>query len=549
MEIVKSCEGIWREYQDALGFNSRLGLEETVKINNDFYNDRQWLGVDAPDLDKPCFNIIKPAVNYYVSQLVSDDIGVSIEVDKNLGNLPAVGTDDGVLQPGEYLGRIMQQAVAEVLETTEAGYKHRLLLKRMALDGDMALHSYFDPTVDVADNGAFGAIRTEIIKNTDIFFGNPATNEVERQPYIIIRQRLLLSEARELAKNNGCDPEEIMPDNEVGEDEDINKQYVTVLTKYFKQRTKYDPEFAEKERGAFGEVISGELSVHYMQVTERAVIRKETDLGYKLYPVAYASWEAELNNYHGVSPVTGKINNQIILNKMYALASLDRQNYSFPKVIYDRNRLTEGWNPDPGMAIGVSGDVRDVVSDFRPKDMSAQVLQLIGDIEERTKSSMGIYDAALGNAKPDNTSAILAVQQAAATPLDLQRQDFYRFVEANVRIWLDMMSVDYGWRTVTIPNQTADGQTAEIATKFNYAEIGRCRWHMTVDIGAAARWSELVQVQMLDNLLNAGIMPDAETYLECLPDGYLKNKAKLLEGVREKAKAAAEMPPVNGGGM
>lgn len=512
MAINRKPEEIWQEYQDGLAFNSRIGLEETVKINNDFYNDRQWEGMDAPDLDKPCFNIIKPAVNYYVSQLVSDDVGASIEVESGAA-VQMKQVNGGVLDAEEYLGRVMREAVAEVLEQTDANYKHRLLLKRMALDGDMVLHSYFDEKKDSGQDVP-GQICTEIINNTDIFFGNPATGEVEEQPYIIIRQRKLREEVAAEAERRGGRAEEIWADNESVPDEDESKKYVTVLTKYF------------KEGG----------TVRFIRVTDRAVVCPEVELNYRRYPVAYASWEREKNNYHGVSPVTGKINNQILLNKMYALAALDRMNYSFPKIIYDEGKLPEGWNNDPGVALPCQGEPENAIWDFRAKDMSGQVVPLISDIAERTNVSLGIYDAALGNARPDNTSALLAVQQAAAVPLDLQRRDFYRFVEDCVRIWLDIMSARYGERRVVVSQDVGAGQMVSIPVMFDFADVGKYRWRLRVDIGASVRWSEILQVQMLDNLMRAGVIPDAETYLECLPDGYLKNKGKLLEKVREAAQ-------------
>ncbi len=525
MEINTAPEAIWREYQDGLSFNQRIGLEATVKTNNNFYNDRQWEGLNAPDMDKPCINIIKPAVNYYVSQLVSDDIGASIEIENSADIMPQpAGSAPNILPPPEYLAKIMQQAISTVLEQTEAGYKHRLLLKRMALDGDMVLYSYF-----ASDGAGGGSIKTEIINNTDIFFGNPASGDVEEQPYIIIRQRKLLREVQaEAARNEGGEPENINADNEYRSEEDESKQYVTVLTKFFKAKNK--------------QAADAPATVHYIRCTEQAYVKPETDLEYRRYPIAFESWERERENYHGVSPVTGKINNQIVINKLYALAALDRQNFSFPKVLYDELKLPDGWNSDPGVAVSVHGDPREAIfADFRPADMSGQVMQLIGDLAQRTNDSMGIYDAALGNAKPDNTSAILAVQQAAATPLELQRQGFYRFVENCVRIWLEIISVDYGTRPVSIEQTGADGKSANIPTMFDYRELARLQYNLKIDIGAAARWSALLQVQMLDSLFKAGILTDPEIYLECLPDGYLKNRATVLQSIRDKKEEAAAL--------
>ena len=55
------------------------GCNETVRQNENFFIGNQWEGVNAPDLDKPVINILKRVVSYFVSTLVSDDIGVNAE--------------------------------------------------------------------------------------------------------------------------------------------------------------------------------------------------------------------------------------------------------------------------------------------------------------------------------------------------------------------------------------------------------------------------------------------------------------------------------------
>ena len=72
--IFKKPSGIWQEYQKALQFNESIDLVEKVKNNENFFLGRQWEGVNAPDLDKPVFNILKRVVNYFIAMLVSDDI-------------------------------------------------------------------------------------------------------------------------------------------------------------------------------------------------------------------------------------------------------------------------------------------------------------------------------------------------------------------------------------------------------------------------------------------------------------------------------------------
>lgn len=61
-----------------------------------------------------------------------------------------------------------------------------------------------------------------------------------------------------------------------------------------------------------------------------------------------------------------------------------------------------------------------------------------------------------------------------------------------------------------------------------------------VDIGSASYYSELMQVQTLDNLFQKGIITDAVTYLEGIPDRYVRGKAKILERLRAQAGQQAE---------
>ena len=61
---------------------------------------------------------------------------------------------------------------------------------------------------------------------------------------------------------------------------------------------------------------------------------------------------------------------------------------------------------------------------------------------------------------------------------------------------------------------------------------------LKVDIGAASYYSELMQIQTLDNLLSKGIIQDAELYLEQIPDAYIPGKAKLIAALKDKQQMA-----------
>ena len=119
-------------------------------------------------------------------------------------------------------------------------------------------------------------------------------------------------------------------------------------------------------------------------------------------------------------------------------------------------------------------------------DISAQVLQLLKQMMTDTAELMGASEAALGTVNPDNTSAIIAVQNATAAPLELTKMEFYRFTEDWARVFLDLMGAHYGVRTLVLPNE--DGGEPEKCT-FDFSALAGQDMRLQVDVGAASYWS------------------------------------------------------------
>ena len=500
MKIKTDPAGIFGEYNRGVAYNTGIELYETVERNENFYNDKQWEGVNAPDIDKPVFNFLKPVVNYYVSMLISDDIAANIEI-MGAGEAETRG-----------VSQILSSEVDAVLERENMCFKNKKLIRNCAVDGDACCYLYFDPEQD--------AIRTEIVDNTNVYFGNPSTPEVESQPYILISYRRLTEEVQDEAQKNGCPAEAILPDEDdayLNPNRDTENQYTTVVLKMWKERD----------------------GVHLCKVTRDAYVKKPVCVGYQCYPLSYMTWESKKNSYHGVSPLTGKITNQIYVNKLYAMSMEFTVKQAFPKILYDRTKLPDGWNSKVGQAVAVAGNPNDAIfASFAPAGLSSGVNTLIQNTIAQTKDLMGASDSALGNVKPDNTSAIIALQKASAMPLDIQKRDFYNFVEGYVRVMIEMMRVHYGVRRTMLKG---DGENKTMV-EFDFAEIGKYNMHLKVDIGEGSYWSELMQVETLNNLMDKNIIPDAKTYLEAVPDGYIKNKGKILAAVKAAGEQTKQSP-------
>lgn len=506
MKTGKRPHEIWNEYQKAVSYNRGIDLYDTVKKNENFFIGKQWEGLNAPDLAKPVINVLRRVVNYFISMIVADDIGVAFT--------PFITTEERTKK-----AEIWSREVEQIIELSEIKEKSREVIRNSAVDGDGVLYFYFDPAAETGQL-ARGRIACEVVDNTNVMFGNPYSSDVQKQPYIIIEMRKTVDSVRDEAIKNGMsesDAMEIVPDSSF-EMYDISStksddDLTTVLVKFW------------REGG----------TIHAIKTTRSTVIREAWDTGYHRYPIAVMQWEKVKNSYHGVAAITGLIPNQISINQLFAMAIHSAKANAFPKTIYDATKIT-AWTNKVGQAIGVVGNPNEAVaSSFRGADMSGQVMQIIDKMIQYTLEFMGASDAALGNINPQNTSAIIATQKASAMPLELQKLAYNRFTEDYIRTIVDMMSVDYGLREV---QKDENGETA--IELFDFSADGAVELSLKVDIGSAAYWSELMQVQTMDNLFAKGIISDVITYLEGIPEQYLRNKSKIIAKLKNAQKAPPE---------
>lgn len=510
MKIKKTASSVWNEYQRGMEYKIGLGLYDTVKQNENFFNGKQWEGVKAPDLPKPVFNFLKPVVSYYTAMLISDDIAANVEVMNTSPETVPEIVDDNIT-------KVISTEIDNIMEHTNIRFLNRKMIRNCAVDGDACFYVWFD-TEEETGFQYNGNIKVDLIDNTNVYFGDTSNANVQEQPYVIIAYRKLLTEVQDEAARYGVSPDEITADTEsqyMNSEKDYDNEYVTVLLKLWKE----------------------EGRIWMMKSTEKTIIIKPVNTGYRLYPIAFMNWEAVKNSYHGESPITSAIQNQIFVNKLYAMAMIQTQNSSFPKIVYDKRKI-DHWDGRAGHDIGVIGDpTESIFSVWKAPDMSGYVTQLIDSTIKYTKDLMGASDAALGNVNPDNTSAIIAVQKAAGMPLDIQRMDFYNFVEDYIRIFIDIMREKYGLRYVTLTDTEGNRGVVE----FDFTELENYALSLKIDIGQAAYWNELTQIQTLDNLMDRKILPDAVTYLESMPDGYIKNKQEIIQKIKEAMQNAVEM--------
>ena len=243
--------------------------------------------------------------------------------------------------------------------------------------------------------------------------------------------------------------------------------------------------------------------------------------------------------------MTPYIQNQIYVNKMWALAMVYSSKMAWPQRFYDATKIRGNLSNKVGQAIGVAGDPKSAIwFDSPAGNMSAQVLELVDRTIQYTRESLGVTDAALGDIRPENTSAIVAAAEQTAAPLIFQKLANHQLWEDLVNIILDIIKEYYGLREVYTEIVDEMGNKIKVKTDFNFSEIDYDSFNIKVNIGAATYWSQLMQVQTMDAFFSNGIIDDALVYLEHIPDDYISGKEDLIREIQERRQQAAAMAPV-----
>lgn len=515
---------VWKQYEKGLEFNSKLRLAENVANNENFFIGKQWEGVQSNGLPTPVFNILKQIVLHQVATITSDNFTISATP------LRAYSNDRQL----EMMSQVVNSELRALFKVNKMPNLARVMMRNAAVDGDGCLFTYFDPDSPTGLAGIKGSIKTEVLDNTRVLFGNPNARDVQKQPYIIIWKRKSVKEVIADAKANGvseADCELIKPDTD--DNNSMMDSYVddkcTVLLKLWRDKdTK---------------------TIHAAEITKNVVVRSEYDLRVASYPVTWIPWDYVQDCYHGQALITGLIPNQEFINKAYAMAMLSLMMSAFPTRVYDQTRITR-WSNQVGAQIPVQGNVEGIAKILEPAQISPQIAQFINSTIENTQSLTGATAAALGNTRPDNTSAIIALQRAAAIPAEITKQNLYESLEDLGRIYIEFMAAYYGTRPVDIPVNAAVGDEiaqfagADVGTmqqEFDFSQLADCPMTIGLDVGASSYWSEVASMQTLENLLQLGLITVAD-FLERIPDGYVAKRQELLDKYKAQESAMRSMP-------
>ena len=518
---------IWDLYERGRNYLRRTGrYVDDSDRNYRFYNGNQWEGAKLGDVEPVQKNFIKPIVKYKVS-VIHDNLYAINYSSQNYENRE-------FRKEAERYCELLNGFAARVWERDKMDFKGRRITKSAAINDEGILYVDFDQEKMLPVN--------EIIKKVDIFYGNENDDEIQSQPYIIIRKRMPVVNAIELALSKGMSAskiEYIIGDNdtfeESGEAAKIEvDDMVTILYKMYKQ----------------------DGTVHFSIATRWVDIAEDIDTGLSLYPIAHFVWEEREGSARGEGEVRYLIPNQIEVNRTEVRRVLTVKYQAYPQKVVDVSKIS---NPQAlntvGGTIRTNGqpveDVHKVVGTIPPAQMSPDVVKLQEDLINVTRDLAGAGDTATGQVDPESASgrAILAVQQASQAPMTEQKESYKNFIEDIARIWLEYLIV-YSVDGVQMEEETTDPMTGEEVVELvtvPQSALQQLQAAVKIDITPKGVYDKFAQEQTIENLLLQGFFSaqrvgELATYAEVLDDDSVAPKMKIqeaIEHIREEQRRIA----------
>jgi hypothetical protein len=514
MQEIKQTP-IWGLFEKGRSFHRRMNIYTDTDRNYRMYNGDQWGGAKLGDVSSVQKNFIKPIVKYKCAVIHDNLYGVVIS-SMNFEN-------QAFRKDAERYCDLLNAYFSRLWEQDKMDFKLRRITKDAAINDEGILYISYDTKRNCPVH--------EIVKKNDVYYGNENDDDIQAQPYILIRKRLPVVNAIELALQEGMsedDKELIIGDNDTFEEsgeaakEEVDDM-VTIVYKLYK--------------------LGG--IVHYSVATRWVTIAENVNTGLHLYPVAHFNWEEKEGSARGEGEVRYLIPNQIEVNRTEMRRVLTAKYQAYPTRVADTSKIQ---NPDALNKVGVTiktngqtvDDVRKVVGVIPPAQMSPDVVKLQEDLIQVTRDLAGAGDSATGEVNPESASgrAILAVQQASRAPVTEQKETCKNFIEDVARIDLDYIIV-HAKNGVNIEEKVKDPNTGkETYQVVNIPQVSLENLQATVKIDVTPKgvYDKFAREQTIENLLIQGYftaqrVSELEVYVSLLDDDSVAPKVQIIEAI------------------
>lgn len=509
----------WERYEKGLDYIRKKRLIDRTNKNWNFYSGKQWDGIESGSEELPFLNFIKPTIKHKVSTVSQN-------------NMVANYSDaEGREELAEFYDKC-NTLFSACWERANEDLELWSTMKEAAVTGDGI--QYFG-TADVGD--------MQRLPNTSVFYGDESQPNIQLQPYVIIQERLAVGKIKAIAEENGLSKEEIdqiVPDQEtermVGNRDEVEDSSTS----------------DESKATCIIHLEKKDGIVHVARATKTVVFQPEKAIrvinsdgrGMTLYPLLKISWEDFPNSARGLSEVEQLIPNQLEINKTLARRSMIIKLTAYPRIAYDGTVIA---NPEDLEKVGApiemqSGGVQSVnqaIAYLNPAQSNSDPKNYADDLLSISQELSGSGETAMGNINPNRVaaSAIIAIRDQAALPLNEQVAKMKTFVEDMARLWIEIWAV-YNPNGLDVLVERIDEKTGEkrkVLEKITKKEIDEMSPDIRVDTSQDNPWTKEAEQNWLDNVLEKGYI-QFEEYIEASPEHGIVPKNKM-QAILDERKA------------
>ena len=170
----------WKYYENGVEQHRKNNMYEKAKQNLNFYQGRQWEGVQTKNEPLLTLNFIKPIGQYKVAsvaqagmQIVYNTVSKDINTNK--------------------VCNILNEEVQKFWEKTKMDKISWDIIKRSFIFGDCYLYSFYDDKKGICNR---------MINPTNVYFADEQNPDISSQEYIIIDERLPVKHVKKVARKN-----------------------------------------------------------------------------------------------------------------------------------------------------------------------------------------------------------------------------------------------------------------------------------------------------------------------------------------------------------